>query len=85
VVSSASRYFDLLDGRLHSVTTMYMTTEEVAQLARTSPETVRYWRHVGRGPGGHFRVGRRVLYDRATVEAWLASLRDAAAGGTPAA
>ena len=62
-----------------------MTTEEVAQLARTSPETVRYWRHVGKPPGGHFHVGRRVLYDRTTVEAWLTSLHDAAnLNGKPA-
>lgn len=67
--------------------TAYMTTAEVAQLARTSPETVRYWRHVGRGPGGHFRVGRRVLYDRAIVEGWLRALCDAAgnADGTRSA
>jgi hypothetical protein len=31
---------------------------EYAQLARTSPETIRYWRHIGKGPRG-FKVGRR--------------------------
>jgi len=48
----------------------YMTTDEVAELSRTSAETVRYWRHVGKGPKS-FKVGRRVLYDRADVQAWL--------------
>ena len=47
----------------------YMTTEEVAERFRTSPGTVRYWRHVGKGPDS-FRVGARVLYDQARVEAW---------------
>ena len=48
-----------------------MTTNEVAELVRTSPETVRYWRHVGTGPKS-FKVGRRVLYEAADVTAWLA-------------
>lgn len=48
-----------------------ITTEEVAALCRTSPATVRYWRHIGHGPAG-FKLGRRVLYRRALVEAWLA-------------
>lgn len=48
----------------------YMTTAELAALVRTPVETVRYWRHVGRGPRS-FKVGRRVLYRRADVQAWL--------------
>lgn len=47
----------------------YLTTEEVAQRYRTSPETVRYWRHVGKGPAS-FKVGRRVLYAHDDVERW---------------
>jgi excisionase family DNA binding protein len=53
----------------------YMTTAEVAAALRTSPETVRYWRRIGRGPAG-VRVGRRVLYARADVELWVEALRD---------
>lgn len=60
----------------------YLTTEEVAQLFRTSTGTVRYWRHVGYGPTG-VRVGRRVLYPRDSVTAWADRLR--AASGVPAA
>lgn len=52
----------------------YLTTPEYAELARTSPATVRYWRHVKYGPTG-FKVGRRVLYAAADVEAWLTALR----------
>lgn len=52
----------------------YLTTHEVADLLRTSPETVRYWRHLNKGPGS-FKVGRRVLYERADVEAWITGHR----------
>lgn len=48
----------------------YLTTEELAELTRTSPETVRWWRYMGKGPES-FKVGRRVLYDRTVVEKWL--------------
>jgi DNA-binding transcriptional MerR regulator len=53
-----------------------LTTSDVAKIARTSPGTVRYWRHIGQGPGG-FKVGRRVLYRRADVLAWLDQLQAA--------
>ena len=49
-----------------------LTTEEVAARFRTSPATVRYWRHVGIGPAG-VRVGRRVLYDELEVDRWWES------------
>lgn len=55
----------------------FMTTTEVAETCRTSPETVRYWRHVGKGPKS-FKVGRRVLYATDDVVAWLAEAREAA-------
>ena len=58
----------------------YLTTGEVAEALRTSPETVRYWRHLGKGPRS-FKVGRRVLYARADVLAWVEAQRDS----TPAA
>ena len=61
----------------------YLTTPEVAQLCRTSAETVRYWRHIGQGPAS-FKVGRRVLYDERDVTTWLESLR-AEQNGPPAA
>lgn len=48
-----------------------MTTQEVADLVRSPRETVRYWRHVEKGPKW-FKVGRRVLYKRTDVEQWLA-------------
>ncbi|SDX88531.1 Helix-turn-helix domain-containing protein [Modestobacter sp. DSM 44400] len=51
------------------MTVRLLTTEEVATRFRTSPATVRYWRHIGIGPDG-VRVGRRVLYDEAECDCW---------------
>ncbi len=59
----------------------YLVTEEVAERFRTSPGTVRYWRHIGYGPQG-IKVGRRVLYAEADVLQFERELR---AGTTPAA
>lgn len=54
-----------------------LTTEELADLLRTTPESCRYWRHVGKGPRS-FKVGRRVLYAREDVERFIAEARGAA-------
>ena len=45
-----------------------LTTAEVA--ARAPASTLRYWRHVRTGPHS-FRLGRRVVYRRAVVTAWV--------------
>lgn len=47
-----------------------LTTEEVAAIARTTPATVRYWHHAGKGPTSR-KVGRRRLYSVDDVTAWL--------------
>jgi excisionase family DNA binding protein len=52
----------------------YMTTQEVADLLRTPIESVRFWRHVHKGPAS-FKVGRGVLYARTDVQAWIADAR----------
>lgn len=52
----------------------YMTTNEVAELCRTSVETVRYWRHINAGPRS-FKAGRRVLYPTVEVHRWLIDLQ----------
>jgi excisionase family DNA binding protein len=56
----------------------YMKTDEVAELLRVPSETVRFWRHVGKGPKS-FKIpgGRRVLYAREDVEAFIAAARAA--------
>ncbi len=57
----------------------FMTTDEVATLVRSTPQTVKWWRHVKQGPTW-FRIGRRVLYAETDVLAWLDAQR---AAGTP--
>lgn len=54
----------------------YITGAEFADLVRTSPETVRYWKWKSKGPVG-FKLGRKVLYDRRECEAWIAAQRAA--------
>jgi excisionase family DNA binding protein len=56
----------------------YLTTSELAQKLRTSPETVRYWEHVGKAPKS-FKVGRRRLYAIEDVEAFIAEARQGVA------
>ena len=50
--------------------TKYLTTAEVAELLRAPVETVRYWRHVGKGPQS-FKIGRSVLYATEDVERFI--------------
>lgn len=56
----------------------FMTTDEVAALVRSTPQTVKWWRHAKQGPKW-FRVGRRVLYVEADVLEWLEAQRTATA------
>lgn len=53
----------------------FMTTAEYAAVIRAPESTVRYWRYVGKGPRGR-RVGKRVLYERGEILAYLKSLED---------
>jgi excisionase family DNA binding protein len=47
-----------------------LTISEAAELLRTPVATLRYWRHLGAGPAS-FRLGRRVLYRRDDLHAWV--------------
>ena len=47
-----------------------LTITEAAELLRTPVATLRYWRHLGTGPRC-FRLGRRVLYRRDDLHAWI--------------
>ncbi|WP_336208230.1 helix-turn-helix transcriptional regulator [Nonomuraea sp. LPB2021202275-12-8] len=47
----------------------YRTTAEVADRYRTSPGTVRYWRHAGIGPRG-VKIGTKVLYRESELRRW---------------
>jgi excisionase family DNA binding protein len=48
---------------------------EAAELLRAPVATLRYWRHLGSGPHS-FRLGRRVLYRRDDLHAWIDAQRD---------
>lgn len=52
-----------------STSSEYLTTQEVADRFRTTTRTVEHWRQRRTGPRG-VRIGRRVLYKLAEVEAW---------------
>lgn len=50
-----------------------LTIEEVAARIRRPEATLRYWRHKGEGPKS-FKIGSRVMYKAADVDAWLDGL-----------
>ena len=58
-----------------------LTVTEVAHLLRTNPSTVRYWRYTSYGPPG-IKVGRRVLYRRSDIEAFIADRAAPAVAGS---
>jgi excisionase family DNA binding protein len=55
---------------------LYLTTDEVADMLRAPAETVRYWRHIGKGPKC-FKLGRRVLYAVEDVQTFIETARKA--------
>ena len=57
--------------------TELLTITEAAEVLRTPVATLRYWRHLGTGPRS-FRLGRRVLYRRDDLRAWIDARREAA-------
>lgn len=57
-----------------------LTTAEVAERLRVTPETLRLWRHRRSGPPC-FKYGRQVVYRVDELEVWLESRR---AGQVPA-
>jgi hypothetical protein len=61
----------------------FLTVAEYAAVVRAPESTVRYWRHIGKGPRGR-RVGKRVLYTRSEVLAYVDSLADAPQAETDA-
>lgn len=73
----ANRY--ALDAQEEAQLDPYRTTAEVAARYRTSPSTVRYWRHAGLGPRG-VKIGTKVLYRESELIRWERE-RDAAQNG----
>lgn len=54
-----------------------LTIEEAAEALRTPVGTLRYWRHMNKGPKAA-RIGGRVMYRQADLEAWLEAQFDQA-------
>lgn len=54
----------------------YMTTADVAEMLHMTESGLRYWRSRGEGPRC-FKLGRRMLYAREDVHAFLAAARAA--------
>jgi excisionase family DNA binding protein len=59
-----------------------LTIAEAAELLRAPVATLRYWRHLGTGPRS-FRLGRRVLYRRDDLHAWIDARRHERGTGRP--
>ncbi len=53
-----------------SISESHLTEDELAKLLNTHPMTLLRWRRERRGPP-FTRIGRRILYRKAAVEAWL--------------
>lgn len=62
------------------VTSEPLTTEEVAGMTRIPTATLRYFRYLGTGPRS-YKLGRKVVYDRADVDAWIAEQKKSTAAG----
>ncbi len=56
-----------------------LTVTEAADVLRVPIATLRYWRHLRTGPHS-FRLGRRVVYRRDDLRAWIDARADQASG-----
>lgn len=54
-----------------------MFVPDLEERTGLSPNTLAHFRQTGRGPRW-YKLGRRVVYDRADVEAWLEAQKNAA-------
>ncbi len=60
-------------GAAHGILAEYLDDAQLAHELNVSPRTVARWRAMREGPPVT-RVGRRVMYRRSAVEAWLVEL-----------
>lgn len=51
-----------------------LTIEQAAERLNSPIDTLRYWRAIGRGPKS-FRMGKRVFYMPADLDAWIEKCR----------
>lgn len=57
-----------------------LSTKEVSREWGISEGTLRWWRHADDGPAS-FKLGKRVVYRRNAVEAWIADQEVASVRG----
>jgi hypothetical protein len=55
------------------MTEQLLTASEVAEQLRSSTDTLKYWRFIGKGPNW-LRVGRHILYRQSALDAYLESV-----------
>lgn len=55
----------------------YLTTRQVSEMTGIPTETLRWFRHVGRGPKSFKLSPRAVRYALEDVEAWIQAAREA--------
>jgi predicted DNA-binding transcriptional regulator AlpA len=55
----------------------YLDSVDLEELTGTPASTWRYWAHIGSGPAS-FKLGRRRVWKKSTVLAWLESQEKAA-------
>jgi prophage regulatory protein len=58
----------------------YLNSTQLEELTGTPASTWRYWAHIGTGPAS-FKLGRRRVWRRDVVSAWLAAQETTAASG----
>lgn len=57
-----------------------LLTSQVAEITGIPECTLRYWRHANQGPPC-YRLGKRVLYERAGLDAWIEAQKAATMRG----
>lgn len=58
----------------------YLTVNQVAEILRLNPQTIRNWINAGKLPALH--IGRRVRINREDLDAFIATFRPAVAAST---
>lgn len=58
-----------------------LTTAQAAEYVGVPAATLRYWRHKGEGPASYMLGGRRVVFDREDLDAWLDAQKKATVRG----
>jgi prophage regulatory protein len=77
MVAAAERR-TLQDSARAAMPTEYLTAPQLEQLTGTPASTWRYWAHIGSGPAS-FKLGRRRVWKKSVVLAWLESQEAASA------